>query len=177
MEIASLSYVLPARIYINWKVDRLCVMDHSCIPRPVEYSGTSFADLCCKKGLHVLALNLSNSHLLDPLSKVFGLSLRKMGLKELILFCDESYKHHAKFRFEPFQMTNKDGRLSTVIKAPLTLLGLTVERDKILATWDEIEADVAKDQEKDSERGEDIDLPPRPEITLRRFLFPRGQQG
>ncbi|CZR66005.1 uncharacterized protein PAC_15905 [Phialocephala subalpina] len=168
MRIGGLSYVLPPKIYINWEVDRLCLMDASCISRTwaFRHDEVSFSDICRQNGLKVLALNLCDGPNIWGLASTnkIATALRNMRLKDLVLFQHGSYRHHPRFTLEPFRKVKRDGTL-TKEKAPNTHEVVKRTRDEIVSVWDEIEADKAAADQGIVDEGE-AGLLPRAKITL-----------
>ncbi|KUJ21583.1 uncharacterized protein LY89DRAFT_681047 [Mollisia scopiformis] len=175
MKCGGVQYILPPKIYINWSVDLLCVKDSNCISTTSLYSDTSFSKLCRDNRLKTLALNVKNFKYWGPIkANSFGIPLRKMSLSELIFFDDASSTSKANYRFEAFQKTKRNGTLSKVIQAPGVLLEVSTARDMIITSWDTYEADL-EEKKKNGVEGL-VTLPPRPTITLMRFITPRPRK-
>jgi hypothetical protein len=76
-------YASPDHIYINWQVDRICVLNWGRLRIWHGYSTRDFQERCTRKKLRFLACNVADS---TPFGRIREILPRGVELQELALF-------------------------------------------------------------------------------------------
>jgi 2EXR family len=110
-------YASPDHIYINWQVDRICVLNWGRLRQWHGDASQNFRERCTRNKLHFLACNLSEGLRYERIEEIIP---RGLELEELALFSSRKMfyekPHHLCLRLEDRKM-NQMGAFKDMIDA------------------------------------------------------------
>lgn len=168
MSVDGISYIRLPKVYINWKVDCLCLMSTAYPLFGEEFSTASFWTLCNENKLGTLAINLSGLR-----GANFGdwntiaSALRTKVSDRVILFNAKPRRYGAEFVFKPLQGINENGTVSQKplsARAQRSLAIIKPFRIKFLVLWN---------KEERGAQNAKASISPRPKLELARYVTGR----
>ncbi|KAF4631110.1 hypothetical protein G7Y89_g7021 [Cudoniella acicularis] len=106
--ISDPKYSSPAHVYINWKVDRICLLNRGLLRSVHDYAGIDFQERCTRNKLRFLACNLSDDVSHQCLQELMP---RGLLLEELALF-NSAVSQYASPR--PLSLRLEDRRMNQI---------------------------------------------------------------
>lgn len=92
-----------SKIYFNWKVDRLCIINPTCICRKYEFREFGLWDICRENQLVSLAMNCETGRASTGLNLRFVANfVLYSGIKNLTLFSADPQSRGSAFSLNPF---------------------------------------------------------------------------
>lgn len=131
MKSGSVTYIHPPKVYINWKVDWICLMSSHVALRDYHHSDISFLALCTQNKLQALAINLElTSWLAHARMSTF---LR--NVKDVVLFVSSCQRYNPQFSWKPFGWTRARDGVWTKGGSDVTVRRINAMIDKLIAAW------------------------------------------